>query len=283
MKIIALGQEKGGVGKTTMSVWLADALRDKDQQTVRVMDLDSPQSALAKFYDRRRKANERLAADERDMWVPHVVPYRPSKHPTAMGRNKENFEAVKRAVRAAKEDYCDYFILDCGGNAEEKTKLGLSFAHTILSPMPAEPMSLNTYLHGWDPEDPYAEVKPGSFTKIVRSIRTARHSAGSEIDWIVALNKRPVDAEDRDRHIEELIRSTGRKQDFTHQTIPGCCLRKIYSVGYRFGLTAFSAPDPEIYRKFGIYADLNEMDAACAEISAIADAILHPTQERAVA
>ena len=280
MEVIALGQEKGGEGKTTFSVWLADALQRKGK-LVRLMDLDVPQCSAGKFYDRREAAG-RKNRNGLPFSAPHIIPFEPSKNPLASRANRENFEALREA-RAASEGVCDYLILDCGGNSEDKTALGLAFADRIVSPIRAKQKSLNTYLHDSDLDTPDTKIAPGSFTRIVRRIRQARLAEGSDFDWVVAINQRPINADDRNRKVEQQIRNCGALPSFNHRTIDGMCDRAIYDKGDKFGLTAFIAWDPADYRAFGIHTTMEELNAARDEVVSIADAILNSNHQRAVA
>ncbi len=116
-KAVAIAQQKGGAGKTTIAIQLGVTWARQGHR-VAMLDID-PQGSLAAWYDLRRKgsADGRLVAQAVQGW----------KLATEIDRLKGNF---------------DILIVDTPPHAETDARVAIRAASLILVPVQPSPMDL---------------------------------------------------------------------------------------------------------------------------------------------
>lgn len=126
-KVIVLANQKGGVGKTTNSVLLADTLVLHHGKQLVVIDAD-PQHSILKKHDQ-----------DRDKWpalqpIYQVVPF------DALNSESDTMDLI-RAMRDKEYD----FIIDTPGNLNLQGMLSLLFeADAVITPMQLEKTCINS-------------------------------------------------------------------------------------------------------------------------------------------
>ncbi len=116
-KVIALAQQKGGAGKTTLAAQLAVAWADKFR--VAVMDID-PQSSLTAWH-RLRSENGR------DVAAIHLSDVSGWRVGTELDRLKNNYDIV---------------LIDCPPHAETETKNAMRASSLVVIPVQPSPMDV---------------------------------------------------------------------------------------------------------------------------------------------
>lgn len=116
-RIIAVAQQKGGAGKTTLAAQLAVAWSEK--RKVAIMDID-PQGSLSAWHGVRVQSPRPLA----DIHLSSVSGWRVS---TELDRLKNDFDVV---------------IIDCPPHAETETKNAMRAAGLVVIPVQPSPMDV---------------------------------------------------------------------------------------------------------------------------------------------
>ncbi|MDR6710230.1 chromosome partitioning protein [Novosphingobium sp. 1748] len=116
MAVISIGNPKGGAGKTTLALVLADTLATSGA-SVSVIDAD-PNAIIEKWATKRRNAGRPL-------------PYRVIPRPTES-------EMIGTIDRISKED--QFVIIDLEGSASRMTSRALARSHMVLVPFNLSPI-----------------------------------------------------------------------------------------------------------------------------------------------
>lgn len=115
MSVIAIGNPKGGAGKTTLALVLADQLYENGVNAA-VIDAD-PNAIIASWADKRTKAGKSM---------PYTIVPRPTES-----------EMIQTIERLAKEH--SIVIIDLEGAASRMTSRALARAHLVLVPFNQSP------------------------------------------------------------------------------------------------------------------------------------------------
>lgn len=116
MAVISIGNPKGGAGKTTLALVLADTLSTSGAR-VTVIDAD-PNAIIEKWATKRERAGKEL-------------PYRVIPRPTES-------ELIGTIERVSKED--EFVIIDLEGSASRMTSRALARSHMVLVPFNLSPI-----------------------------------------------------------------------------------------------------------------------------------------------
>ncbi len=148
MKIITVASLKGGVGKTTLSIYLAEALRQK-KKTVLVIDSD-PNNSLTDFYLSREPNGD---IDERNLYhalsgranfkdVVHkgafgqeIIPCTLQLHGAGGELSQDPLRLLTIATKLQKEFRYDFIIIDTPPSLTYEMRTGLYAADLVLTPV----------------------------------------------------------------------------------------------------------------------------------------------------
>jgi len=216
MRVIVVGNEKGGAGKSTIAVHLAVALAH-DGARVAIVDLDRRQQSTARFFASRARW-----AGANNAELPH---------PTALG-DAADAPALDAALASAGDH--DFVVIDTPGADTELARAAHQRADLIVTPMNdsfvdfdvlgvVDPISLDL-------------VKPGHYSEQVWEARKLKAATtGRGLDWVVLRNRlASVDPRNR-RRVDERVKSLSRKVGF--RVLAGLRDRVIYRELFPFGLT----------------------------------------------
>ena len=227
-RVIVIGNEKGGAGKSTIAVHLATALLHGGA-SVSLIDLDLRQRSTAHFFKNRTAWTAANAVE-----LPNVAEHELADDPVALAeadadQQLERFEAAFAAAADA-----DFTIIDTPGGHTALSRAAHGRADLIVTPMNdsfvdfdmlgvVDPVSLDL-------------VKPSLYALTVWEARKAKAAtSGRSLDWVVLRNRlAPAEARNRKR-VEDRLTALSRRTGFVIG--PGLRDRVIYRELFPFGLT----------------------------------------------
>jgi len=228
-KVIVLGNEKGGTGKSTIAMHIAVALL-RQGRSVGTLDLDARQGTLSRYVENRRRQDpdgrHLLHSDHR------AVP------PTAdAAADAAAFEGYFSALQARH----DIVVIDTPGSDHPLSRLGHSYADLLVTPLNDSFVDLDL-LAAVDGET-LQIIRPGRYSEMVWETKKARALRGNKagIDWFVLRNRlSTLDARNK-RDMEKLLAALAKRIGF--QLADGLNERVIYRELFLRGLTLLDLGD----------------------------------------
>jgi chromosome partitioning protein len=230
-RVIVVGNEKGGAGKSTIAIHLTSALLHGGAR-VAIMDLDLRQSSLARFY-RNRTA---WLASQPDVSLPEPLARHPALDGVALARTEpaEQMARFDEAFAAGHQD-ADFLVIDTPGGDTPLSRAAHARADLIVTPMNDSFVDFDMLGHV-NPVTLELE-KPSLYSETVWEARKVRAMAGQRapLDWVVLRNRlASADARNRKRVNDRLV-ALAKRVGF--RTGPGLRDRVIYRELFPFGLT----------------------------------------------
>jgi chromosome partitioning protein len=210
-RMIVVGNEKGGSGKSTVAMHVAVALM-KAGQTVATIDLDSRQRSLTHYVDNRRAWGQRIG---REFDVPqHLCP------DASGGSESERCMALADAVDALAEHH-GFIVID-------------SMADTLITPLNDSFVDFDV-LGTVDPET-FAVSDTSHYAQMVQEVRRQRLLEGRSIDWVVMRNRLSMLGTRNKRLVGAALHGLSQRLEF--RMVEGFAERMIFREFYPRGLTA---------------------------------------------
>lgn len=234
--VIVVGNEKGGSGKSTTAMHLVVALL-KAGHRVGAVDLDSRQLTLWRYFENRRRFCDRKGVALPMPAFAHVPASAAATVAEAVAEESNRF----REAVIATASVSDFLVIDCPGSDSPLSRLGHSFADTLVTPMNDSFVDLSL-LADIDP-DSFDVVRPSQYAVMVWEQRKQRFTRDrGAIDWVVMRNRLShVDAKNKRRVAAVLDRLAPRVR---FRVAPGLSERVIFRELYLSGLTLMDVDDP---------------------------------------
>ena len=227
-RIIVLGNEKGGSGKSTTAMHLTVALLQSGK-SVGVIDLDARQGTLSRYIENRRAF---VSEGGPKLPLPELIRVERSELP---GRAEAKAEESERLEAALLElGGCDLVVVDTPGSDNTLSRLGHALADVLVTPLNDSFIDLDL-LARLDPEGNKI-LGPSVYSEMVWEQRQNRARAGRPpLDWIVMRNRLAhVDARNK-REIGRLLGDLAKRIGF--RLSPGFGERVIFRELFPKGLT----------------------------------------------
>jgi chromosome partitioning protein len=211
--IIVVGNEKGGAGKSTVSMHVATALARMGHK-VGTLDLDLRQKTLGRYI-----LNRQTFLDKKGLSLPT-----PSYHDLPdidqnLLKPGENAFDHRLSMAVAKmEADADFILIDCPGSHTRLSQVAHSLADTLITPLNDSFIDFDLLAH----VDSEGEdiTGPSVYSEMVWNARQLRSQAGLKpIDWIVVRNRMGAQAMVNKQKMERAIAKLASRIGF--RTAPG--------------------------------------------------------------
>jgi chromosome partitioning protein len=226
--VVVLGNEKGGSGKSTTAMHLLVALL-KRGHSVGCIDLDARQGTLSRYLENRARAAQEngVALD-----LPEIRRVHRSEADTRAEVEAEERDRLDAALSGFAR--CDFIVMDTPGSDSYLSRLGHSFADTLITPLNDSFLDLDL-LARVDVEGRKV-ISPSVYSQMVWEQRQRRARDGqAPIDWIVMRNRLGhVDARNK-RAMTGLLTQLAKRVGF--RLVPGFGERVIFRELFLKGLT----------------------------------------------
>jgi len=233
--IIVVGNEKGGAGKSTVSMHVATALARMGHRTS-VLDLDLRQRSFGRYVENRARFMEKEGLDlpgARLIELPEVA-----DADLKPGENLYDRRLATAMARAEPES--DFIVIDCPGSHTRLSQVAHSLADTLITPL--NDSFIDFDLLARTDADGQTILGPSVYSEMVWNARQLRAQAGLRpIDWIVLRNRvgaqAMVNKEKMGRALDALARRIG------FRVAPGFNERVIFRELFPRGLTLLDLRD----------------------------------------
>ncbi|MEQ9673506.1 MAG: division plane positioning ATPase MipZ [Roseovarius indicus] len=233
--IIVVGNEKGGAGKSTVSMHVATALA-RLGHNVSTLDLDLRQKTLGTFIGNRDRFLEKSGLD-----LPSPA-YRelPEVDQSSLQPGENIYDRRLSAAVAELEPDSDFILIDCPGSHTRLSQVAHSLADTLITPLNDSFIDFDLLAHV--DADGMKILGPSVYSEMVWNARQLRAQAGLRpIDWVVVRNRlgaqQMVNKEKMGAALDNLAKRIG------FRTAPGFNERVIFRELFPRGLTLLDLKD----------------------------------------
>ena len=229
VRVIVVGNEKGGSGKSTVAMHIAIALT-KSGQAAATIDLDTRQKSFTRYVDNRR-AWARQATRKLD--IPEHFCFGNLNYPSA-DEEAAGCKALEDTVDTLADRY-GVVVFDTPGQDSYLARHAHSLADILITPLNDSFVDLDV-LGTVDPAT-LRVTGVSHYAQMVEDARGQRRVRDSgTIDWIVLRNRLSTLGSRNKRLVGEGLQELSRRLNFRH--IEGLAERVIFREFYPRGLTA---------------------------------------------
>lgn len=233
--IIVVGNEKGGAGKSTVSMHVATALARLGHK-VSALDLDLRQRTLGRYAENRRQflGKSGLTLPSPDC---HDLP---KIDPDSLKPGENIYDHRLSAAVATLEPDSDFILIDCPGSHTRLSQVAHSLADTLITPLNDSFIDFDLLAR----IDEHGEqiLGPSVYSEMVWNARQLRAQAGlPPIDWVVVRNRVGTQRMVNKEKMERAIRLLSERIGF--RVAPGFSERVIFRELFPRGLTLLDLKD----------------------------------------
>ncbi|ARE38703.1 Chromosome (plasmid) partitioning protein ParA [Rhodovulum sp. P5] len=227
--IIVVGNEKGGAGKSTVSMHVATALVRQGHK-VGTMDLDLRQRSFARFVENRRAYIDRTGVD---LPIPDFLELpQVSEADLKPGENIHD-QRLSVAIAELEKDK-DFILIDCPGSHTRLSQIAHTLADTLITPLNDSFIDFDLLARHDGATGKI--LGPSVYSEMVWQARQMRAQAGLKpIDWVVLRNRLGAQQMHNKRKMGEALQNLSRRIGF--RVAPGFSERVIFRELFPNGLT----------------------------------------------
>ncbi|MBV7377735.1 division plane positioning ATPase MipZ [Maritimibacter dapengensis] len=242
--IIVVGNEKGGAGKSTVSMHVATAL-SRLGKSVGVLDLDLRQRTFGRFMVNRVATAKKEGVD-----LPTPVYHElPDVDPASLREGENIYDRRLSQAVAELEPTSDFILIDCPGSHTRLSQVAHTLADTLITPLNDSFVDFDLLAH-IDP-DTLKIGGPSVYSEMVWNARQLRAQAGLKpIDWIVVRNRLGAQAMHNKKKMEEALENLSKRIGF--RMAPGFNERVIFRELFPRGLTLLDLRDVGVIGQMNI-------------------------------
>jgi chromosome partitioning protein len=232
-RIIVIGNEKGGCGKTTTAMHLIISLL-KLGFKVGSIDLDSRQQSLSRYIDNRKiTASKELDAN---LLIPEHIIINKNENKNSIDAEKEEVSSLIDALTKLAD--MDFILIDTPGSDTHVSRVAHSYADIVITPINDSFVDLD--LIGQISAETLDSIRPGIYSAMLWEQKVKRASEKKkEMTWIVVRNRLSMlDAINR-RNVEVALNKLSAR--FGFKVAPGFGDRVIFKELFLHGLTLHDA------------------------------------------
>jgi chromosome partitioning protein len=228
-RVIVVGNEKGGSGKSTVAMHVAVALT-KSGQSVATIDLDTRQKSFTHYVDNRRAWAKQAS---RTLDIPEHFCFGNLNYPTA-DEEAAGCKALEDSVDTLADRY-GVVVIDTPGHDSYLSRHAHSLADILITPLNDSFVDLDVL--GSVCPDTSRVTGVSHYAQMVEDARGQRRVRDSgTIDWIVLRNRLSSIGSRNKRLVGDGLQELSRRLNFRH--IEGLAERVIFREFYPRGLTA---------------------------------------------
>lgn len=233
--IIVVGNEKGGAGKSTVSMHVATALARLGHR-VGALDLDLRQRTFGRYSENRAVF---LAKSGLSLPGPVYIDL-PEADASTLKDGENPYDQRLSAAIATLDPVSDFIVIDCPGSHTRLSQVAHSLADTLITPL--NDSFIDFDLLAQVDGDGRKILGPSVYSEMVWGARQLRAQAGLKpIDWVVVRNRlgaqQMVNKEKMGRALDNLAKRIG------FRVAPGFNERVIFRELFPRGLTLLDLKD----------------------------------------
>lgn len=228
--VIVFGNEKGGTGKSTLAMHVVVFLINSGYK-VATIDLDARQGTLSRYIENRSKSSAKLP-----MPIHKAIFLSNLESKTESIKEEENIflETIQG------NSNCDFIIIDTPGTNTFLSRLGHSYADTLVTPMNDSFVDLDM-LAKVDAND-LSNIRPSTYAEMVWAQRIDRAKRRCHpTDWIVVRNRLSNILNRNKKDINDILEKFSKRIGF--RLGAGFCERVIFKELFLKGMTLLDISD----------------------------------------
>jgi chromosome partitioning protein len=225
---IAIGNQKGGTGKSTTAMHLAIGLAGAGH-AVGCIDLDGRQGTLTHYLENRLTYARRA---RRDLAMPRTARVRASEARDRDVAERDDSTQLGEALASLAD--CDFVIIDSPGSDGFLARLGLAQADILVTPLNDSFLDIDV-LAEIDVENRRVVAPSAYATTVMRHNESRLASGRPPLDWIVMRNRMAQLDTRNSRDVARLLAQLSERMGF--RLHPGLSERVVFRDLFYDGLT----------------------------------------------
>jgi chromosome partitioning protein len=229
-KIIVVGNEKGGSGKTTTAMHLLVYLLQKEKK-IGTIDLDLRQLSFFRYIENRELY---IKENNINLVLPEKYKLNYSVTDSRTESKKEEQLQFKNALKYLNDKRCDYILIDCPGANTSYSQFAHENADLLITPLNDSFVDFDLLAHS---EIAKQQIKHSSiYSEMIWTARKERlHKNLLPMEWVVLRNRSSQLNSRNQKKLDKFLLELSKRAGF--KIIPGFSERMIYRELFPLGLT----------------------------------------------